>query len=62
MRSGINPNKNPNIPTGEIEVFAKEIKINLTADQAEDYIEDAVRVLRQLQEKPEVVENAPEEK
>jgi hypothetical protein len=43
-------------------VFAKEIKINLTADQAEDYIEDAVRVLRQLQEKPEVVENAPEEK
>ena len=42
--------------------FAKETKVNLTADQAEDYIEHAVRVLRELQEKPEVVEDAPEEK
>lgn len=42
--------------------FAKETKINLTADQAEDYIEHAVRILRELQEKPEVVENASEEK
>ena len=42
--------------------FAKETKVNLTADQAEDYIEHAVRVLRELQEKPEVVEDASEEK
>lgn len=42
--------------------FAKETKVNLTASQAEDYIEHAVRVLRELQEKPEVVENASEEK
>lgn len=42
--------------------FAKETKVNLTADQAEDYIEHAVRVLREIQEKPEVVEDASEEK
>ena len=42
--------------------FAKETKVNLTADQAEDYIEHAVQILHELQEKPEVVENAPEEK
>nr|DAR78772.1 MAG TPA: holin [Caudoviricetes sp.] len=42
--------------------FAKETKVSLTADQAEDYIEHAVRVLRELQEKPEVVEDASEEK
>lgn len=42
--------------------FAKETKVNLTAEQAEDYIEHAVRVLRELQEKPEVIEYAPEEK
>lgn len=42
--------------------FAKETKINLTASQAEDYIEHAVRILRELQEKPEVVEDASEEK
>ena len=42
--------------------FAKETKVNLTVDQAEDYIEHAVRVLRELQEKPEVIEDAPEEK
>jgi hypothetical protein len=42
--------------------FAKETKVNLTAAQAEDYIEHAVRVLRELQEKPEVVEDASEEK
>ena len=42
--------------------FAKETNVNLTAAQAEDYIEHAVRVLRELQEKPEVVEDAPEEK
>lgn len=42
--------------------FAKETKVNLTAEQAEDYIEHAVRVLRKLQEKPEVIEDAPEEK
>lgn len=42
--------------------FAKETKVNLTADQAEDYIEHAVCVLRELQEKPEVVEDASEEK
>lgn len=42
--------------------FAKETNVNLTADQAEDYIEHAVRVLRELQEKPEVVEDASEEK
>ncbi len=42
--------------------FAKETNVNLTAAQAEDYIEHAVRVLRELQEKPEVVEDASEEK
>jgi hypothetical protein len=42
--------------------FAKETNVNLTAAQAEDYIEHAVRVLRDLQEKPEVVEDASEEK
>ena len=42
--------------------FAKRNKVNLTAEQAEDYIEHAVRVLRKLQEKPEVIEDAPEEK
>lgn len=42
--------------------FAKETKVHLTAEQAEDYIEHAVRVLRELQEKPEVIEDAPEEK
>lgn len=31
--------------------FAKETNVNLTAAQAEDYIEHAVRVLRELQEK-----------
>lgn len=29
--------------------YAKEVKIHLTAEQAEDYIEDAVRVLKILQ-------------
>lgn len=42
--------------------FAKETNVNLTAAQAEDYIEHAVRVLRELQEKPEVVEDASKEK
>jgi len=42
--------------------FAKETNVNLTAAQAEDYIEHAVLVLRELQEKPEVVEDASEEK
>lgn len=42
--------------------FAKETNVNLTATQAEDYIEHAVRVLRELQEKTEVVEDASEEK
>ena len=42
--------------------FAKETNVNLTAAQAEDYIEHAVRVLHELQEKPEVVEDASEEK
>lgn len=42
--------------------FAKETNVNLTVAQAEDYIEHAVRVLRELQEKPEVVEDASEEK
>ena len=42
--------------------FAKETNVNLTAAQAEDYIEHAVRVLRELQEKPEVVTDASKEK
>lgn len=42
--------------------FANETKVNLTAAQAEDYIEHAVRILRELQEKPEVIKDAPEEK
>lgn len=42
--------------------FAKETNVNLTAAQAEDYIEHSVRVLHELQEKPEVVEDASEEK
>jgi hypothetical protein len=42
--------------------FANETGVKLTESQADDYIEHAVRVLHELQDKPEVVDNAPEEK
>ena len=42
--------------------FAKETNVNLTPAQAEDYIEHAVRVLRELQGKVEVVTDASKEK
>lgn len=42
--------------------FAKEIGVNLTKEQAEDYIEHSVRELREFQGKTEVVTNASEEK
>lgn len=42
--------------------FAKEIGVNLTKEQAEDYIEHSVRELREFQGKTEVVKDASEEK
>lgn len=58
--SGSGSNKKA-VAIASLRVFANEVKIPLTETQAEEYVENAVRIMRGLDVASEVIINAKEE-